>query len=408
MTLQPSSSVEAANLADPDFWLGDTVHNDLARLRRENPISWHEHPESGRGMWSVVRHDDICEITRDVETFVNRHGVRPHHDADSPGLIQPGTGVMQTMDPPNHTVNRKFVSPSFTVRRINQMTEYVRTRASAIVEELPEHGTIDFVEEVAARLPMEIICDVLDIPAADRAHLQHLTNLALGDQDPTYGATPAEGAQATRAMREYGLALGLERRRQPGDDLLSIVAAQRPDGSALTDEQLAAMFGLVVAAGNETTRTAISHGMLALSEFPDQRVRWMADPEGLERLAAEEIIRWATPVRCIRRTVSRDIEYRGVPMRKGDKVVLWFASGNRDEDAFEDPDTFNLARDPNPSLSFGAAGPHFCLGANLARREVSVLFQALFSRFPEAHVVGRPTMLRSVLVNGVKSMRVEL
>lgn len=396
----------SANLADPDFWLADGVDEELARLRDEEPISWHEHPDSGRGMWSVVLHEDIRQIGKDYERFVNRHGVRPHHDSGR-GLIQPGTDVMITMDPPAHTANRRYVNPSFVPRAVREMEAYVRDRARAIVDGLPEGETVEFVDAVAARLPLEIVCDVLDVPEADRPYLFELSNLAIGDQDPHYGGTPEQGQHATLEMRRYGLELGLERRRRPGEDLVSAYAGVRPDGSQLTDDELAGMFTLMIVAGNETTRTAISQGMIALTEFPDQRARWMSDPEVLALSVAEEILRWGCPVRSMGRGLDRDVEFRGVHMRAGDKVTLWYASGNRDERAFVDPDVFDVGRDPNPSLSFGF-GTHFCLGAHLARREVSVIFQELFARFPDAHTVGPPERLRSIQVNGVKRLEVSL
>lgn len=402
--------LDDVNLADPDFWFRDDVDECLRRLRAERPISWHEHRESGAGMWSVVRYRDIEEITRDfpLESFVNRYGVRPHHDPGR-GLLQPGSDAMNNTDPPRHTALRKRVSPRFTPRMIAKMEESVRHGAREIVDRLPDSGRVDFVADVASPLPTEVLCDLLGVPEIDRPELLELSNLTLGDQDPTYGGTPEEGTKATQRIREYGQAIALERRKAPGDDLISQYARLDDEGNGLTDPQLGGMFALMIAAGFETTRSSISHGMLALDKFRDQRARWMADFAGLERTAAEEIIRWATPVRSMARVVSRDLTYQGVHMREGDKLTFWYASANRDETVISDPFLFDVGREPNPGISFGGGGgPHVCLGANLARREVWVFFQEFLSRFPNVRVAGEPQPLRSVFLNGIKSLPIEL
>jgi cytochrome P450 len=395
-----------ANLADPDFWSGPDVETYLQYLRRHEPVTWHEHPESGRGMWSVVRHEDVRLIGKDSTRFVNRYGVRPHHDAES-GVVQPGTDGLITQDAPEHGPSRRTVAPSFAPRAIRGLEGRVRERARAIIDRLPESGTVDFVTSIAARLPLEITCDLMDVPEQDRDHLFDLSNLTIGDQDPAYGGTPEQGQHAALEMRRYGAALALERRRNPGDDVLSAFAVPRSDGRVLNEQELGGMFTLMIVAGNETTRTAISQGMLALTQHPGQQATWMGDPVGLQARAAEEILRWGTPVRSMGRIVAQDTELHGVTMRAGDKLTMWYCSANRDEDAFPDPYVFDVTRDPNPSLSFGG-GPHVCLGAHLARLEIWVLFRELFDRFPDVHVVGEPQFLRSILVSGIKQMDVAL
>ncbi|MFD5655864.1 cytochrome P450 [Streptomyces hirsutus] len=399
--------IDEINLADPDFWLRDDYHAALTVLRDERPISWHEHPDSGKGFWSFVDYEDIVEVTRDWENFSSKYGIRVHHDHGS-GQVRPGTNIMIEMDPPEQTANRRHVSRGFTPRQVKKMEEYVRDQARRIVGEFSAGDEIDFVQDIAARLPMEIICDIMGVDPADRPYLLDLSNRTLGDQDPDYGVTPAEGTRATLAMREYGVKLAAERLANPQDDLISEIARIEVDGKKLPEEQLGGYFALLIAAGNETTRTAITHGMHAFTKFPEQKRKFIADPVGLEMSAAEEIIRWATPLRHMGRVLEHDVSYKGHTLRKGEKIAIWYAASNRDPNLFADPFAFDITRDPNLHQSFGGGGPHFCLGANLARREVWVLFQELFSRFPDAAAIDEPVRLRSVQVNGIKSLKVRL
>ena len=400
-------ALDEINLANPDFWLRDDYNDALTKLRNARPISWHEHLESGKGHWALLDYNDIVEVTRDWTRFVNKYGTRVQHDYGS-GQIRPGTGVMSELDPPQHTTNRAQVSQAFTPRQVKKMEDYVRQQAERIVSEFSAGDEVDFVTEIAAKLPLEIICDVLGVPKADRPMLYDLTNRSLGDQDPEYGRSPDEGSKATLAIRAYGVELGAERLARPADDLMSEIARIDYDGHKLTKEQLGGYFAIIAVAGNETARTAMSWGLHAFTKFPDQKRKFMKDPIELGPSAAEEIIRWATPVRNMARTVDQDLEFKGVPMKKGQKLALWFASSNRDPRYFPNPFQFDVARDPNPIHSFGAGGPHFCLGANIARREVWVLFQELFKRFPNAEAVGEPRRLRSVSINGIKSIRARL
>ncbi|WP_305094309.1 cytochrome P450 [Prescottella sp. R16] len=399
--------LDEINLADPDFWLRPDIHDALARLRADQPIAWHEHPDSGKGFWSFVDYDDIVAVTRDWQHFSSRYGIRAHHDAGS-GQVRPGTGIMIEMDPPEQTANRKHVNAGFTPRQVRKMEDYVRNQAQRIVAEFQPGQEIDFVSDVAARLPMEIICDIMGVRSEDRPYLLDLSNRTLGDQDPEYGVDPMKGTEATLELRAYGVRLAAERLAEPGDDLFSDIARIQVDGKPLPEEQLAGYFALLIAAGNETTRTAITHGMQAFSMFPEQKALFLSDPVGLAQSTAEEIIRWATPIKHMGRVLTEDVEYKGVQMRKGEKVAIWFAAANRDPAIFPEPFQFDITRDPNLHQSFGGGGPHFCLGANLARREVWVLFQELFARFPDARAVSDPRPLRSVQVNGIKELKVKL
>lgn len=407
VSMSTDLTVEEINLADPNFWLRPDYHAAVAKLREESPITWHEHPDSGRGFWSFVDYEDIVEVTRDWQHFSSKYGIRAHHDPGS-GVVRPGTNIMIEMDPPEQTENRKHVNAGFTPRQVRKMESYVREQAIKLVSQFSTGDEIDFVEDLAARLPMEIICDIMGVDQKDRAWLLDLSNRTLGDQDPSFGRTPQEGSNATMQMREYGVRLAAERLEHPKDDLISEIASIREDGKPLPAEQLGGYFALLIAAGNETTRTAITHGMHAFTQFPEQKAKFIANPVELEQSTAEEIIRWATPLRHMGRVLESDVEYKGIPMSKGEKVAIWYTASNRDPQIFQDPFNFDITRDPNLHQSFGGGGPHFCLGANLARREIWVLFQELFARFPNAEAIAEPEPLRSIQVNGIKSLKVKL
>ncbi|MGZ4542088.1 MAG: cytochrome P450, partial [Mycobacteriaceae bacterium] len=290
----------------------------------------------------------------------------------------------------------------------------VEVLAVDLVERAIQHaeqgdGRFDLVEQISAPLPLRVICDMMGVPPEDHELVLHNTNIVLSGGDPEYIADENE---MVRISLEAGAALaGLmtrmseDRVRRPTEDLTSALVHAEVDGERLTHQEIASFFILLCVAGNDTTRTAISHGVLALSQFPQQRERWMAD-EALTKTAVEEIVRWSTPVTWMRRTATRDVELAGQQFREGDKFLLFYNSANRDEDVFADPFVFDLGRSPNPHLGFGGPGPHFCLGANLARREIAVVFRTLFALMPELEVVGEPARLRSSFINGIKSLPV--
>jgi cytochrome P450 len=287
--------------------------------------------------------------------------------------------------------------------------------ASGIVDEIIERGECDFVTEVAARLPLRIIVDMMGIPRSEEEYIFDRTNVILGFSDPEYvddlddpvgvtGALLTAGAELAQMVQELGEA----RQRDPGNDLVSALVTSEVDGEHLSPQELASFFILLVVAGNETTRNAIAHGLWALSEHPEQKQRWLDDIEGLTPTAVEEIVRWASPVIHFRRTVTTDGARLGDHVfSAGEKVVLWYWSGNRDEAVFADPHRFDIGRTPNDHVGFGGPGPHFCLGAHLARREVSVMFRELLRRVPDIHAVGEPARLRSGFINGIKHLHAE-
>jgi cytochrome P450 len=310
------------------------------------------------------------------------------------------------MDAPAHTKLRLIVNRGFTPRTVARIEENVRTLARDIVDRVIDKGEVEFVSEIAAALPLEIICQMMGIPESDYGFVFDKTNHILGATDPEYGGNIAVAFQAGWELWNYAQDLGAERLSHPEDhdDITSTLMHAEVEGERLTAGEFGSFFVLLVVAGNETTRNAISHGMLALTRNPDQRRAWQDDFETISPTAVEEIVRWATPVIHFRRTATADTVVGGQPIKAGEKVVLWYSSANRDEDQFEDPYRFDLRRTPNDHLGFGGGGPHFCLGANLARREIKVMFEELFASLPDIEITGEPEMLQSAFIHGIKRM----
>jgi len=387
-----------------DFWLRDDVQGALARLRHERPVAWHQHPDSGKGFWSLTRFDDVAAATRDWETFSSAFGIQVMTDPEDTDRL--GIRSMISTDPPEHTKLRSLVNRAFTPRAVARVEGSVRQRAREIVDAIAPKGKAEFVSEVSSVLPVVVICDMLGVPEADRPRLLDLTNRLLAGGDPEFGGTKESLAQAAHELRDYGLWLGKSRLADPRDDITTALVHAELDGEALAPEDLGPFILLLIAAGNETTRTAISHGLWALTEFPGEKRRWLEDLDGRAATAAEEIVRWATPVLHMRRTVSRDTTFAGVEMRQGDKVAMWYLSANRDETVFADPYRFDITRDPNEQGGFGTGGPHFCLGAHLARREITVMLTELLRRLPDIEATDKPEKLRSNFIRGIKRLPV--
>jgi cytochrome P450 len=415
MTSVPALAVDDIDFADPAFWGRPLPEREaaFALLRAERPIAHHDEFEvpgipKGAGYWSLVRHEHVALASRQPELFCSGQGTQI---MDQPVEFSEAFGSMINMDDPRHARLRRIVSGSFTPRMLKRVEAQVQDAARAVVGAVAERGACDFVTDVAAALPLKIICDMMGIPESEYGFVFDRTNVILGAGDPEYISDPAAavgalltaGSELTQLVQD----LARSRREHPTDDLTSALVNSRVEGEALTDSELGSFFVLLVVAGNETTRNAISHGMKALCDFPAERTRWAADFERLAPTAVEEIVRWATPVIHFRRTTTRDTALGGQPIRAGEKVVLWYASANRDAAAFDEPDRFDLGRTPNEHVGFGAPGPHFCLGANLARREITVMFRELFERLPDLQIVGEPDRLLSGFINGIKHMRCE-
>ena len=409
------SSVDAIRFDDPAFWSLPVEEREGAflLLRRERPMSFHREFEPppniplprGPGYWSVTRHADVVLASRRSDLFCSGKGV---NIADLPAEMNEFFGSMIAMDDPRHARLRGIVSRGFTPRALGKLQHDVERRAKALVDAVIDQGECDFVAKIAAPLPLGIICDMMGIPESQTQFVFDQTNIILGLGDPEYvtpGTSPIIAAlNAGGALVALMNEIGADRRKNPKDDLTSQMLHAQIDGQGMTDQELASFFVLLVAAGNETTRNAISHGMKALSDNPAERHKWASDFEAVAPSAVEEIVRWASPVIHFRRTVTQDTVLGGQPLREGEKIVLWYNSANRDELAFEDPYRFSVTRRPNEHVGFGGPGAHHCLGANLARREITVVFRELFRRLPDLEITAEPVMLQSNFIHGIKRM----
>ena len=398
-------ALDEINLASMDFWLRDDVEGALAKLRHERPIAWHQHPDSGKGFWSIMRFDDVAAATRDWETFSSAYGIQAMMDPEDMSYMA-ATRSMISTDPPRHTKLRSVVNRGFTPKMIAKAEGAVRERARRIVDAIAPKGQAEFVTEVADALPVAIICDMMGVPEGDRPRLLDLTNRLLAGGDKEFGGTRESLMQAAAELRDYGLWLGKQRLAHPENDLATVLVHAEVDGEAMPPEDLGPFVLLLIAAGNETTRTAISQGMWAFTQYPDEKRKWQADLDGRSASAVEEIIRWASPVMHMRRTVTRDTTFAGVPMLKDQKIVMWYISANRDEKYFPEPYRFDVTRTPNEQGAFGTGGAHFCLGAHLARREVTAMFVELFRRLPDIRATAEPEKLRSNFIRGIKRLPV--
>lgn len=406
----PSTTLQVDDIRFGDilFWQLPPAERDaaFAVLRAQRPVSWHEEFEypgvpKGPGFWSITRYDDLLAASRNPQLFISGRGTSI---GDMPVELNEFFGSMINMDAPRHTKLRNIVNRGFTPRMVAHTEDAVRQKARRIINTVCERGACDFVTDIAAALPLEIICDMMGIPPSDYKRIFELTNTILGVGDPEYAMTIEELMSAGFELSQYAQALGQSRLENPQDDLTSKLMHASVEGEALTASELGSFFILLVVAGNETTRNAISHGMKAFTDFPDQRRKWEADFARVTPTAVEEIVRWATPVMHFRRTASADTEIGGQRIAAGDKVVLWYNSANRDESVFPDPYRFDVTRTPNEHVAFGGGGPHFCLGANLARREIAIMFDELFRAFPDIEISAEPAMLLSAFINGIKRM----
>jgi len=409
--------LDEIDLSDVEFWKAprDARESAFRTLRDEAPVRFFEEREfahfpKGPGYFALTRHDDIWHVSRNPEIFCSGKG---SNIGDLPQEINDFFGSMINMDDPRHFRLRSIVSKGFTPREIARVEQYVRDKARTIVDGVLERHSrgeeFDAVGEISGPFPLQIICEMMGIPAEDEERIFGWTNTILGAGDPDFGGTFEALFAAGLGMFEYAQALGEDRRARPREDITSAMMGAEVDGERLTPQEFGSFFILLVVAGNETTRNAISHGLAALTDHPAERERWWADVDGLTRSAVEEIVRWATPVIHFRRTATRDTEVGGVPIREGQKVVMFYCSGNRDERVYDDPYRFDVARPMQPpQVGFGAGGPHFCLGANLARREIAVIFDEIRRRLPTLRVTGEPSYLESAFINGIKRLPVTL
>jgi cholest-4-en-3-one 26-monooxygenase len=395
------------NLVDQDtYQRGGAPHEQFAWLREHAPVYWHANGgEPGwPGFWAVTRHAGIGHVSRHPEIFSSTRRLALFGEIPEEQIVMQRL-MMLNMDPPQHTRQRTFVNRGFTPRMIGRLAKHVREICDTLIDEVVPRGEGDFVTDVAAPLPLQVICELVGAPAADRDRIFELSNKLVGADDPEFRSTPEEGMEAAAEIYAFAHELAERRRAQPADDIVTRLLQPDHAGEVLTTDEFDLFFLLLTVAGNETTRNAASGGMLAFFEHPGQWQRLLADP-ALIPTAAEEIVRWVSPVNLFRRTATRDTEIGGQVIAAGDKVIVFYASGNRDERVFATPQEFDIARDPNPHVGFGGGGPHFCLGRHLAALELRVLLQTLAERMPDIELDGEVSRLRSNFLNGIKHMPV--
>ncbi|QFG25147.1 cytochrome P450 [Actinomadura sp. WMMB 499] len=388
---------------------GGIPHEQLAWLREHDPVHRHKgDPERGAPpFWAVTRHADVVHVSRHPEIFSSYERLALFEEPEEEHLALQRL-MMLNQDPPEHSRKRSIVNRGFTPRAIGALEEHIRDICRQLVAETVERGDeAEFVRDLAAPLPLYVICELLGAPPEDRDKIFHWSNTLVGADDPDFQRSPEEGQQAATELYAYAAELAAERRQNPRDDIVTKLLQPDADGEVLDGDEFELFVMLLSVAGNETTRNAASGGMLALLEHPEQWARLRADP-ALVRTAADEIVRWVTPVNLFKRTAVRDAELGGRTIAAGDKVVVFYASANRDEGVFADPFAFDVGRDPNPHIGFGGGGPHFCLGAHLARLELSVLFETLLDAMPNIELNGNVRRLRSSFINGIKEMPVRV
>lgn len=393
------------NLADSRNFVERVPHDWFAYLRREAPVYFHPDPGSDRGgFWCLTRYEDCVTANRDWEHFSSHEGGALFHDMDEAGLEQQRL-MMLNMDPPVHTRYRRLVNKGFTPRIVRDLEATIIDYADTIIDNVCERGRADFVEELSAELPLLVIAELLGVPTADRHRVFDWSNRMVGSEDPEYQLAAEAATQASMELFAYSDELTAARRLEPHDDLLSVLTTAEVEGETLSQLEIDLFFMLLAVAGNETTRNLMSGAMVAFFEHPDQWQKLLSDRSLLPK-AVEEMLRYVSPVMHFRRQATVNFTLGDHKIAAGDKVVFWHISANRDEDAFDRPDTFDITREPNEHIAFGGGGPHFCLGANLARMEIRVLYDRLLERMPDIHPGGEVQRLQSNFINGVKHLPV--
>ena len=410
-------TVDSINLLSMDFLRRPWQEREaaFATLRREAPITHYDEPTIegttvefpvGNGFYALTKYRDVQTASRHPEVFLSGPGAVSVMDLPTE-MVEYFSGMIST-DDPKHARLRRIVSNAFNPRNVRAVEDSIERKADEIITRARSNGSGDFVTDVAEPFPLEIICDMMGVPPSEYATVLHHSNIILSNGDPEF---IPDGQDPILMLLESGAALmglveelGKYRIDNPIDDITSALVNAEIETERLTKQELASFFVLLVTAGSETTRAAIAHGLHTLSEHPDQKTRLLADYEGLAKTAADEIVRWASPVIWMRRTLAEDYTLSGFELAKGDKVLLFYSSANRDEDVFENPGFFDVGRTPNDHFGFGAPGPHFCLGAHLARREITVMFRELLSRYPDIRSTGTPSQLQSGFINGIKHL----
>ncbi len=407
---------DRADLTSHDTFVAGVPHETFERLRRDEPVAWFDEHDGGSGFWAVTRYEDVLAVSRDVQTFTSSSGIRL--EEMDPEETEARRTLME-LDPPEHTRLRRLVNRGFTRRTVEAYEAAIREITRAVLDAALPKGTFDFTEEVGRELPMRMLGRLMGLPDADLDELVSWGDAMIGNTDPEFTSHPVDltdtdefrlmpfRSPAALEVFRYADRMAQARRAEPRDDVITRLLAPTPDGEPLTDLEFKNFFALLVAAGNDTTRYTIAGSLNTLIDHPDALAHLRAHPEDLD-VAVEELLRWTTVTMHFRRTATRDTELRGVPIRAGDKVVIWFVSANYDEDQFPDPTTFDIARQPNDHCTFGRNGPHFCLGAWLARMEVRVTFEELLPRLAAIERTGPVEHLRSNFIHGVKHLPVRV
>jgi cholest-4-en-3-one 26-monooxygenase len=399
------------DLLDNDAFATDEPDRWFRWLRQNDPVYWHDEPDAP-GFWVLTKHADVVAVNRDAVHFSSDQkygGVIPFEEAKlaETNTFADGISNMLTMDAPDHTRYRRLVSRGFTPRAMAAVEERLRQVAAGLIDDALAQGTCDWVDTVSGWLPITAITELVGVSADDRRRVFEWANRLTGSTDPEYGGSFDALVTAAIEVFTFGTELQAERRLHPGTDVLSTLLLADIDGEALDEMEVNMFLILLLTAGSETTRNAMTNSLIVLMEQP-QLYRELAEDRSLIPTAVDEMLRWATPVPYMRRTAITDVEIRGRTIKAGDKVTIWYPSANRDEEVFDDPYRFDIRRDPNPHVTFGGGGPHFCMGSNLARMEMRVLYDALFDRVQDCRLAGSPERLRSNMVNGVKHLPVEL
>lgn len=399
------------DLSNPDLYASKIPHEVFTWLRHEDPVHWNP-VAGGRGFWSITKYDDIVAISKNPQVFssARKHGGHRIYDENIVGTA--GMGADETdapfisMDPPEHNRYRRMVSPGFGPSRLKALEDQIQDRVCTILDRLGKRKECEFVSEVAAELPVQVLAELLGVPQADRIKLFEWSNSMIAEDDPELRKGPEETAADVRAMIEYSGRQWEERVVNPGSDLISMLIHANGESEAMSKERYLGTFILLVAAGNETTRNSISGGLITLAEFPQERRKLVENP-ALYATAAAELVRYVSPVMHMRRTATADRVVRGRDIRAGDKVIMWYVSANRDEDIFSDPFKFDVTRAEASQLGFGV-GQHFCLGARLAELQLRIFFTEFLRRYPKAEPSGPIRRMRSNFVVGIKEMPVRL
>ena len=396
------------DLKDPDLYMREEHHEVFRKLRAEEPVYWNPEADAS-GFWAITRYDDIEAISKNPKLFSSAKHIGGHRIFNENEIGGNDTDAsMISMDPPEHAGYRRMVTPGFVPKRISNMEERIRARVTRLLDNLPKTGEAEFISTVAAALPIEVLAELFGVPDSDGPKLFEWSNATVGEDDPELRVSDEYMHQCIGEMAAYAAGLWQQRLEQPGEDLISMLAHSKIGGEAMSFPTYIGTFILLVVAGNETTRNSISGGLLALSENPEERQKLLDDPS-LIPSAVQEIVRWVSPVLHMRRTATEDTELRGQKIAKGDKIVMWYASANRDEEKWDDPYRFEVARyashETATQLGFGA-GQHFCLGSRLAELQLRILFEELLRRFPDIHVSGPIRRLRSNFIYGIKEMPV--